>query len=63
MRFDAIAVLISAATLRRNDTPRAAAAAPAAAQKSLADLNDHHLRDIGFVRERVIVSRGQLMRM
>lgn len=63
MYLYALAGLISAVSPHRKADRREAGSAPRTVPAALADLNDHHLRDIGFVRERTARPRDHLMRM
>jgi uncharacterized protein YjiS (DUF1127 family) len=60
MYFYALAALIMAAAFRRKGERRTASRAP---YLRLDDLDDHHLRDIGLVRERPARTRNHLMWM
>lgn len=63
MYLYALAGLITAATPRRIADRRTSGLGPRTAPKGLADLNDHYLRDIGFVRERSLRPRDHVIRM
>ncbi|MCO5160008.1 MAG: hypothetical protein M9939_02645 [Mesorhizobium sp.] len=61
MYFSALAGLIAGVTFRR----KAEQSVPAGQKvpAGVAELTDHHLRDIGYVRERVRQPRSPLMWM
>ncbi|CAG1008693.1 MAG: hypothetical protein F9K19_13690 [Rhizobiaceae bacterium] len=59
----ALAVMIAAVIPDRKADRRPAGPAYHRTPQGLADLNDHHLRDIGFERERTARPRDHLMRM
>lgn len=63
MYLYALAGLISAATPRRIADRRATGPARHTPPPALADISDHHLRDIGFVRERTLRPRDHVIRM
>jgi len=63
MYLYALAGLISAVTPRRRADRSTAGSAPRAMPKGVAELNDHYLRDIGFVRERTARPRDHVMRL